>query len=114
MMAGFHDNGISGWVEFVAIGVTLPLSTIDEVGIMEERHKVLGSCITHNHNSGWVDYMEMHLSGRVTIACTDFKFVVTKVLLVHSSKRRSEHQNQQHNQTRGNPQLFKCRISKPI
>jgi hypothetical protein len=36
-MAGFHGNGISGWVEFVAIGITLPLSTIDEVGIMEER-----------------------------------------------------------------------------
>jgi len=28
-MAGFHGNGISGWVEFVAIGITLPLSTID-------------------------------------------------------------------------------------
>jgi hypothetical protein len=39
-MAGFHGNGISGWVEFVAIGITLPLSTIDVVGIMEERHKV--------------------------------------------------------------------------
>jgi hypothetical protein len=47
-MAGFHGNGHSGWVEFVAIGITLPLSTIDEVGIMEERHKVLGSCTTHN------------------------------------------------------------------
>jgi len=51
-MAGFHGNGNSGWVEFVAIGITLPLSTIDEVGIMEERRVLALPTTGQGHNSG--------------------------------------------------------------
>jgi hypothetical protein len=116
-MAGFHGNGISGWVEFVAIGITLPLSTIDEVGIMEERQ---GFGILHHPQQddvtivdGWISW-KFHISGQETTVYADFKFVITKAQLVHLPKRQSEHQNQHDNQTRGKPQLIRCRVSKPL